>query len=156
LKNGVAEVTSVDASSAYLEMARQEANRLGHLDRIKQYHGDFVKIAEDIDKADIVTLDRVICCYDDMENLVKLSTSRTLKLYGVVYPTNYWWNRILTVVQNFYLRIKGSQFRVFNHPMEAIEKVIRNEGLEKYFAYKTFVWRIQIFGRSKNVTEYKS
>jgi len=138
LKNGVSSVTSVDASSAYLEVARKEARSQGHFDRITQRHGDFTKMANEIDKADIVTLDRVICCYDNMESLVKLSASRALKLYGVVYPANHLLNRILTNLQNLYLRITGSQFRIFNHSMEDIEKIIRDEGLERYFTHKTF------------------
>jgi magnesium-protoporphyrin O-methyltransferase len=149
LKNGVTRVTSVDASSAYLEMAGEEAKRQGHFDHLKQFHGDFVKVANEIDKADIVTLDRVICCYNDMENLVKLSASRAIRTYGVVYPANHLLNRILTIIQNFYLRMKGSQFRIFNHPMQAIEKVIRNEGLVKCFAHKTFFWLIQIYRRKQ-------
>jgi magnesium-protoporphyrin O-methyltransferase len=147
LKNGVTEVTSVDASSAYLEMSREEAKRQGHSNLLKQYHGDFVKVAKEINDADIVTLDRVICCYDDMENLVKLSASRAKKFYGAVYPINNWWNSFMTATQNFYRRIIRCQFRVFNHSTETIEKLIRNEGLEKYFSHKTFVWQIQIFRR---------
>ncbi|HVO76024.1 MAG TPA: methyltransferase domain-containing protein [Ignavibacteriaceae bacterium] len=147
LRNGVAEVTSVDASSAYLEAARQEAIRQGHLDLIKQRHGDFVKAAEEIERADIVTLDRVICCYDDMESLVKLSASHALKLYGVVYPDNRWRNRILTIIENFFLLLTGSQFRIFNHPVENIEKIIREEGLERYFVQKTFIWRVHVYRR---------
>lgn len=147
LKKGAAKVTSVDASSAYLQMARKEAHRQGHSDHIEQHYGDFVEIAEEIDKADIVTLDRVICCYDDMEHLVKHSASHARKLYGVVYPGNKWWIRVITAIENLYLNMKGSQFRIFNHNLETIEKIIRAEGLERYYTRKTLVWRIHIFRR---------
>lgn len=147
LKNGAAKVISVDASSAYLEMARKEAHRQGHSKNIEQHHGDFVEMEEAIDKTDIVTLDRVICCYDNMERLVKHSASHALKLYGVVYPGNHWLIRFFTAIENLYLSMKGSQFRIFNHNLESIEKIVRDEGLERFFTRKTLIWRIHVYRR---------
>ena len=63
-----------------------EAQRQGHPDRISSRHGNFVEIAEDVQEANIVTLDRVICCYHDLESLVDLSSRRATELYGIVYP----------------------------------------------------------------------
>ena len=37
-------------------------------------------------RTDILTLDRVICCYPDMQKLVGLSAKRARKLYGLIYP----------------------------------------------------------------------
>ncbi len=42
--------------------------------------GDFVEVAGSIQPADIVTLDRVICCYPDVERLVGLSSQRATRL----------------------------------------------------------------------------
>ena len=76
----------MEASAAYLAAAREETARRGHTDRLKAHHGDFVALAPEIPSADIVTLDRVICCYRDMPALVAQSAARARKLYGVVYP----------------------------------------------------------------------
>ena len=57
------EGTNVEASTAYAEAFEQEATRLGHADKVQIYMEDFVEIALEIPKADIVTLDRVVCCY---------------------------------------------------------------------------------------------
>ena len=43
----------------------QEARDAGLLDRIDFVDGDFVRRAAETDEADIVTLDRVVCCYPD-------------------------------------------------------------------------------------------
>jgi hypothetical protein len=48
-------------------------------------HGDFVKLAESISLADIVTLDRVINVCPDWRRLAELSPSRARHLYGLVY-----------------------------------------------------------------------
>jgi len=76
LQAGVGQATDVDASVAYLAAAREEAERRGLADRLSFRQGDFVTLAASIPPADIVTLDRVICCYDDMPALVGLSAAR--------------------------------------------------------------------------------
>src|SRR5512136_1017316 len=63
LKAGVNRATAVDASSAYLQADRQEAERQGHTARTTYHHGDFVELAPQLPPADIVTLDKAICCY---------------------------------------------------------------------------------------------
>ncbi len=147
LKVAVKEATSVDASSSYLEAAQKEAERQGHLDRLSQYHGDFVEVAGEISEADIVTLDRVICCYDDMERLVELSAERALKLYAVIYPPDHWLIKALTWLENLKHRIERNQFRVFAHANVAIEAMIRRAGLERFFSYESLLWNIQVYRR---------
>ena len=65
LAAGAAHATSVDASAAFLDAAHREAERRGWADRLTQRRGDFVALADEVDDADVVTLDRVICCYPD-------------------------------------------------------------------------------------------
>ena len=86
LAAGVSSAVSVDASSAYLAVAKEEAERRGHADRLEQHHGNFVDVAPQIGQADIVTLDKVICCYHDVEQLVRLSSAKAKRVYAVVYP----------------------------------------------------------------------
>lgn len=150
LKAGASGVISVDASSAYLEAARQEAEGQGHLDRIRQHHGDFVQIADGMPEADIVTLDRVICCYDDMEGLVGRSASLASSLYGVVYQRYRWWVIALTWLENLYLRMRRSQFRAFAHATSAVDELIRRSGLERCFSRETSLWQIHVYRRSES------
>ena len=62
LDAGADAATHVDVSQAYLEVARQEAMTRRHGDRVRFVAGDFVKVASEVTEADVVTLDRVICC----------------------------------------------------------------------------------------------
>ena len=86
LKAGVGAATAVDASAGYLKVAREEAERQGHDNRIHYLHGDFVGHAATVEPADILTLDRVICCYHDVEKLVGESSRRAAEVYGLVFP----------------------------------------------------------------------
>src|SRR5699024_4363436 len=85
LDAGVRSAVLADASAPYISVAKEEANRRGHSSRVTFVHGDFVALAPTIPPASIVTLDRVICCYADMEALVAASASHAERLYGAVY-----------------------------------------------------------------------
>jgi len=76
----------VDASPASLAVARQLAREKNGLDRIDLVEGDFVRVAPEIDAADVVTLDRVVCCYPDVDGLVGRAAERTRTVLGLVLP----------------------------------------------------------------------
>lgn len=147
IRQGVERVTVVDASPAYLEAARAESERQGHRDRITHRLGDFVEVAPEVDAADIVTLDRVICCYDDMEALVSAAAARARRLLGVVYPRDTWWDRLGVSLVNLACRVRRTPFRVFVHPPARVERVIADAGLTRRCRRTTSVWQVVVYGR---------
>jgi len=150
LRAGVTTATDVDASPAYLQAALEEAQRQGHADRVTYHAGDFVDRADEIEPADIVTLDRVICCYHDMEALVGLSSARARRLYGLVFPRDAWWVRMAGPIANLFFRLRRNPFRIFFHPTDAVEAVVRGNGLEQKFRGGTLVWQVMVYERAVN------
>ncbi len=144
---GVHDVTSVEASTAYLMASKAEAQRRALSDHISYQHGDFVDLAPEIEPADIVTLDRVICCYPDMEMLVSLSAKRARKIYGLVYPRDNWWIRIALAVGNFFFKLRRSAYRGFVHPTKTVEAILGGNGLKRRSYYKTLVWQVVVYSR---------
>ena len=147
LKAGAQSAVSVDASTAYIEAAQQEALRQGLQDRIQFHHGDFVELAGSLLSADIVTLDRSLCCYPNMPALVGLSASRAKQLYALVYPRDTWWMRLGLGAVNGMQRLRGSAFRVFAHPTRAVEAILQENGLRRRFYRLAGVWQIAIYMR---------
>jgi magnesium-protoporphyrin O-methyltransferase len=148
LGSGVSKAVSIEASSAYLKVARAEAERLGLADRIVNVQGNFVDLADQIADADIVTLDRVICCYDDMERLVGRSATRARRLYGVVYPRDTWWVRAGTAVwYNARHRLRRNPMRNFVYRTADVEAAIRRQGLERRFHRDMGAWQVAVFAR---------
>ena len=137
----------LDGSTAHLAAAREEAERRGHGPRVEFVHGDFVDLASTIPAADVVTLDRVICCYHDMERLVGLSAQKAGRLFGAVYPRDVRWMRIALGVINLVQRLKRSGFRVFLHSPTAIDGVLRIAGLERHAVQRTPGWEVVIYER---------
>jgi spermidine synthase len=145
---GADRATGVEASAAYLRAAREEAERRGHGDRISYQAGDFVALADRVEPADVVTLDRVICCYPEMEALVSRSADRTRRLYGLVYPQDRWWVGLGIRVTNLIMRGLRRAFRAYLHPTSAVDAVAREQGLVRRFARTVGpVWQVAVYVR---------
>lgn len=148
LSTGLERVTSVDASKAYLEASRSEAERQGYADRAAYHVGDFIDLEPELGEADIVTLDRVVCCYPDMPRLVGASAAKARRLYGLVFPRRRWPVRIVMRCMNILEALKRNTFRVFIHPPEAIDAAVRAQGFELARTADTFLWRVAVYARA--------
>ncbi len=147
LEAGCQSATDVDASQAYLHAAREEAQRRGLAEQVTYQHGNFVDLAPQIPEADIVTLDRVICCFDDMEKLVGLSAAHARRLYGLVFPRDAWWIKTGMSILNFFLRLRHSSYQGFAHSTQAVEALVRSHGLKRRFYRRTLLWQVVVYSR---------
>jgi magnesium-protoporphyrin O-methyltransferase len=144
---GAQSAVGIDASHAYLEAAREEAERRGHADRMTGQFGDFVQLAPGVEPADIVTLDRVICCYDDMESLVRESAARARRFYGLIFPRDDWWLQLVRVPFNAFFRLRGNPYRLFIHPTHGVDALARAAGLTLQHHSYAGMWQIMLYTR---------
>jgi hypothetical protein len=148
---GAVSVTAVDASHAYLDQLDAEAQRQGYRDRQTLVEGDFVAVATEIPAATVVTLDKVICCYPDMQQLVAASAAKAKRLYAIVIPTDRWWLRVGSRIANFVVsRILGWQFRSFVHSHRAIDAVCAAQGLVPSATDPGWLWHVRIYERARH------
>jgi magnesium-protoporphyrin O-methyltransferase len=147
LSAGLRSATDVDASSAYLDVAREEARRRGYTERVTYHRGDFVALAPKIEPADIVTLDRVICCYHDMPALVTASAAKARLLYGLVYPRDAWWTRCYSASENMMFRMRRHPYRSFIHPTRLVDALVRGAGLERRLLHQGAFWQVALYAR---------
>ncbi|MCI0353681.1 MAG: hypothetical protein L0099_01390, partial [Acidobacteria bacterium] len=137
----------VEAASAYLGQAAAEAERRGHGGRVTFIHADFVAAATTLAATDIVTLDRVVCCYPDYERLLELAAAKCRQALVLSYPRARWAARVAVGTANFMRRLLGSSFRVFVHPPSRIAAVLERAGLERVGARRTLVWEVAAYRR---------
>lgn len=147
LRSGAAAATDVDASHAYIAVARDEARRQGHADRVRYLDGDFVALADEVDPADLVALDRVICCYPDMAALVGRSAGLARRRYGLVYPRDTWLARVGIAVLNVGFRLSRSPFRSYVHRTADVEEIVGAHGLVKRRQRTTLIWQMALYER---------
>lgn len=144
---GGTSATLVDASPAYLGAARSEAERRGMGDRVTFRAGDFTALAQEIPTADVVTLDKVVCCYPDMHRLLSAAAGRTTRLLGMVYPRDSWWVRAVMAVVNALFLVRRTTFRVYVFRNAAIEQVVADAGLVPRYRKRGFTWVVALYER---------
>ena len=149
LLNDVArEATHVDASSAYLKEARAQAARRGHDDRVRFIHADFTDVANELPNADIVILDRVVCCYPNFRGLLKAAAEHSRSVLALTYPREVWYLRIGLKIINFFQNLGKDPFRIFLHPVGKMDALLREEGFERVSLRRLFVWEMALYAKT--------
>jgi SAM-dependent methyltransferase len=148
LRAGAASAVDVDASAAYVAAAWAEAERLGHGDRVRYLIGDFVSLADEVAPADLVALDRVICCYHDMAALVARSAALAIHRYALVYPRDGLLGRIAVALLNLELRLTRSPFRVFLHRTADVDAILAAHGFTQSDHRSTLGWQLALYERT--------
>ncbi len=150
LLNDVArEATHVDASSAYLKAANDETERRGNSERVRFIHADFTDVADEIPQVDVVTLDRVVCCYPDFRSLLKNASEHSRKAIALTYPRETWYLRIGLGVINFFQRLRRDPFRVFIHPIYEMDNLLSSQGFKRISMKRLFVWEMALYQQSR-------
>ena len=145
VKLGLTEAIGIDLSSAYVAAATAEAARRGRTDSVRFVHGDFVGIASQFLAADVVTLDRVVCCYAEYEPLLEESARHAARCFAISYPRNVWYVRVWVGLQNVARQLCRNPFRTFVHSASAVEHVIRRAGFELVIRSCTRTWCADVY-----------
>ncbi len=147
LRRGAARATDIDGSSAYVAAARREAERLGVSDRVQHLIGDAAVVGADIEPAELVALDRVICCFGDLPALLGAATSLATRRLGLVYPRDRWWVRAMVTLGNpvLFVRRRGYRFRV--HRRATVASLLGEAGFVPLAERDGTVWRVETWER---------
>lgn len=95
--------------------------------------------------ADIVTLDRVVCCDPDYEQLLRLSVGKARQLFAYSYPRDRTVVRTAVAVENSLRRFRGTGFREFVHPPERMTAIVQASGFVTVFTGRTLVWQVDVY-----------
>ncbi|MEP6681039.1 MAG: class I SAM-dependent methyltransferase [Chloroflexota bacterium] len=149
LDAGAARALDVDYSAAFIEAAREESARRGHADRVEFRFGDFVQLAPGIEAADVVTLDRVICCYPNARALIGLSAARARQLYGIVAPVDAWWTRGGARALNWLMWVTRRRMRFYVHRRALVDGLLTEAGFASLGRQRAGFWEITTYRRSR-------
>jgi hypothetical protein len=147
LPAGLARAESVDATEAYVLAAKEEATRRGYGDRVNGRIADFVAVANEIPPADVVTLDKVVCCYADMPALLGGAAGRARRVVGMVYPRETWWNRLASRAFAAWGWLTRDATRWYIHPVAEIDAIFRRAGFERHDVKHEFIWQVALYRR---------
>jgi len=148
MKDSIVRATHVDASSAYLTAAREETEKRGNDGKVEFIHADFTDVADTLAPADVVTLDRVVCCYPDFHSLLKAAAGRSQRALVMAYPRDNRVSRTLVRIMGWFLKLSRNPFRVFVHPVKQMDALLRGEGLHRVGLNRLFIWEVALYQRS--------
>lgn len=142
VRKGGVKTTDVDSSSAYLRVASEYAKEIKH-------HGaqfimsDFNDVHEELDRHDLVTLDKVICCYPDYESLLGNALSKAETALALTMPIGGWLSKIMVKLTGLYLTLRKNPFRNYIHNPKMVHEFIESKGFiqsGRAFSFPWFVW----------------
>lgn len=147
LKKGVSQATDVDASQAYITAARQLAKQEDLDKKTRHIYADFIDCHKDIGGHDIVTLEKVVCCYPQVEDLIRHSTAKAGKYYGLVYPLDGAVAKAVNKMAHLYFKMTKNPFRTQIHSEKMMDKLIRQNGFQRIYYSMAFPWKIALYKR---------
>jgi SAM-dependent methyltransferase len=150
LEMGAASLTGVDLSPASIDLARQRADAAGFAETATFDVGNAAEALAD--PHDWVILDRVICCYDDVEHLVARAISLARERIAISVPESRGWrglvNRPLWLAEFAWDRWQGG-CRGYVHDLRQIERRLAAAGFAPAGSDRIGLWHIGIYDRPK-------
>ena len=150
---GAASGTGYDLSAKAIEEARKLAAARGVGDRMRFEVGDGAKL--ELPAADIVVINRVVCCYPDTENLLEHTLGAAGSVFAMTAPVSKgatgWFNRLWSRLENVGYRLRPKKyggFRVFIHDLDRIDERIRAAGFRRVrHEQRRVVWDLAVYTR---------
>jgi magnesium-protoporphyrin O-methyltransferase len=151
LAGGFSKATAVDAAPAYVAAVREQAVHLGRGRQLEVAEGDYVAIAPSLPLADVVALDRVVCCYPAYEPLLHAAVRNSRSLLALSYPRARWYVHLVMALQNAWRRVVGNSFRTFIHPPRSMETLIQGLGFRRASRRTTLAWCVDVYARETSL-----
>jgi magnesium-protoporphyrin O-methyltransferase len=148
LDRGVSRAWEVEPSGAFLQVAAEEAGRRGHAGRVEFIQAEARQAADSLPVADVVTLDRVVCCDPEYERLLRIALAKARRVLAYSYPRARWGIRAVVALQNAVRELRGSRFRVFVHSPDQMEALVRAAGFDRVFQAQSAAWYAGVYTRA--------
>jgi magnesium-protoporphyrin O-methyltransferase len=154
LQRGADRASGIDLGAGAIEQARSLAAERGLADRASFTVGDGA--VEPLARHDVVALNRVLCCYPQVDRLLANSLGAAGAVYAYTAPvhTGIWgrFNRISLAISNAWFRLRAKKFRGFQafvHDLDSIDRTIAAAGFRQvHSSRERGVWRLAVFTRT--------
>jgi magnesium-protoporphyrin O-methyltransferase len=148
LRAGITRAVNIELTPTYEEAAQGLLREAGLEDRVERRVMDFAEPTGAVEAADIVIMNRVICCYPDMPKLAGAAADHTQEVLVVSFPKERWWTRAVISLGDLALRVARQQFQVFLHPPDKIIATAERHGLKSVSNQTSFFWEVASLRRT--------
>lgn len=148
LRAGAERATNVELSGEYEDEAAELVREAGLEGRVERRVGDFVAEAGAVEPADVVLMNRVVCCYPDYDALLAAAAARTRRRLVFSFPREAWWTRAGMAAINAALALSRCSFRAYVHPERRLLEAAERRGLAAAAVRRGRLWQIAVLERS--------
>jgi SAM-dependent methyltransferase len=148
LKGGFARAVNVELTPTYEEAARELLQEAGLADRVERKLMDFAEADASIEAADVVVMNRVICCYADMPKLAGAAAEHARGMLVMSFPNRRWWTLLGVTLTNLGFSVFGMQFRVFLHKPSQILAAVEERGFKTRLNQPGLLWQVVALERT--------
>lgn len=146
-RRGAADAEAVDATPVAVTYARELAAKFDVADRARFHSGDFADPTLNLEPADLVILDRVLCCYPDWLGLLENAAKHARQVIAITYPGANRANRIWTAMLNGCQALLRRRFRLYLHSPESMLAMLRQRGFTQFVRKRYWLWEIAVVSR---------
>jgi cyclopropane fatty-acyl-phospholipid synthase-like methyltransferase len=148
LKAGASRAVSVELTPTYEAVAGELLREAGLADRVERRVMDFAQAGGEVEMADVVIMNRVICCYPDMPRLAGAAADHTGRVLVISFPRASWWMRMGLGLANAMLWLARREFHIFVHPPAQIFEISERHGLAPVLDRRGILWTVAALRRS--------
>ena len=148
LKAGASRAVSVELTPTYEAVAAELLREAGLADRVERRVMDFAQAGGEVEMADVVIMNRVICCYPDMPRLAGAAADHTGRVLVMSFPRASWWMRRGLGLANAMLWLARREFHIFVHPPSQIFETSERHGLAPVLDRRGILWTVAALRRS--------
>lgn len=145
-QEGGKHITDVDSSSGYVEVAQSHAEEL-NIRHANFIIADFNDVHDEIEKHNLVTLDKVVCCYPDYKTLLSNAMSKTTDTLAITMPLGGLVSKTLEKLTGLYFSFKNNPFRTYIHDPIKVQAYIESGGFRLVHGEMSFPWLIRVYKR---------
>lgn len=146
IKAGAASAVNLELSSSYRQVASALALECGLEDRVQMVVADAADPSQ-TGPADVVVMNRVVCCYPDGDALMDSAIARAGRYLALSYPTPHWGSKTVIGFENLMRKRRGSEFRTFVHPAETVDGPAA-AGFRPIYRRTRPVWAVRVWEAS--------
>ena len=148
LKAGAARATSIELTPTYERVASELLAEAGLADRVQRRVMDFAQESQTVGVADVVIMNRVVCCYPDMPLLTGAAADHAGQVLVMTFPKGNWWSRAGFGALNLMLRVTRREFHAFVHRPSDIIATSRAHGLRLAYDDSGVLWSLAALSRA--------
>jgi magnesium-protoporphyrin O-methyltransferase len=150
VRRGAASADGVDLSPDMIAAARRRAAEADVADRSAFVQGDGALIP--LDAHDWVVLDRVICCYPNVESLLANATRAATRRVAFSVPNSRGFRGLVNKVgwwlENVPTWLRGNACPTFVHDISRIERILSRAGFTRSRDARLGLWYAAVWDRA--------